>query len=198
MKDWVKHFLTGKLYKEARAKWGKNQPTDSKKEMVTMELERLMASETGIYYALIECLQCYFGEEIDPNVAATFSQLFGSVLVDLPEEVFIKISKMGNLFFLFNPIRQTWAAQFKIKEALPVGEVLKIVNYFYQTPYMPKKAAIGEVVQGLVMAYSDEDLTEDKMFESAKNWGFGEEMKELFLLFSDEALEVGRKGKIDA
>ena len=63
---------------------------------------------------------------------------------------------------------------------------------------MPKKAAIGEVVQGLVMAYSDEDLTEDKMFESAKNWGFGEEMKELFLLFSDEALEVGRKGKIDA
>jgi len=198
MKDWVKHFLTGKLYKEARAKWGKNQPTDSKKEMVTMELERLMASETGIYYALIECLQCYFGEEIDPNVAATFSQLFGSVLVDLPEEVFSKISKMKNLFFLFNPIRQTWAAQFKLKEAIPEGENLKIVNYFYQTPYMPRKAARGEIVQGLIIAYSDEGLTEERMYEIAKNWGFGEEIRELLLLLSEEALEVGNKGKIDA
>ena len=107
MKDWVKHFLTSKLYKEARAKWGKNQPTDSKREMVTMELGRLMASKTGIYYALIECLQCYFGEEIDPNVAANFSQLFGSVLVNLPEEVFSKISKMKIAFSLFNPIHRT-------------------------------------------------------------------------------------------
>ncbi len=48
MKDWVKTFLTTKLYKEAKAKWGKSQPTDSKREMVTMELERLTATETGI------------------------------------------------------------------------------------------------------------------------------------------------------
>lgn len=199
MKDWVKTFLTSKLYREAKSKWGKDIPTDSKREMVTIELERLTTTETGIYYALIECLQCYFGEEADANVAANFSQLFGSILVDLPEEVFSKLSRMRNIFFLFNPIRQTWGALFKLKEAIPEGEILKIVNYFYQTPYMPKKAAKGEIVQGLILAYLGEDLkSEDMMYEIARTWGFSEEIKELFLLRSEEALEVGSKGKIDA
>ena len=198
MKDWVKTFLTSKLYREAKGKWGKSLPTDSKRELVTRELEKLTATETGIYYALIECLQCYFGEEADVNVAANFPQLFGSILTDLPEEVFSKLSRMKNVFFLFNPVRQTWAALFKLKEAIPEGETLKIVNYFYQTPYMPKKAAIGEIVQGLIMAYYDEDLSEDRMYEVAKNWGFGEEIKGLFLLLSEEVSEFGNKGKIDA
>ena len=47
------------------------------------------------------------------------------------------------------------------------------------------------------MAYSDEDLTEDKMYEIAKNWGFGEEIKELLLFLSGQALEVGSEGKVD-
>jgi hypothetical protein len=41
-------------------------------------------------------------------------------------------------------------------------------------------------------------LTQDRIFKTAKNWGFGEKIKELFLLFSVEALEVGSKGKIEA
>jgi len=200
MKDWVKSFLTSKLYKERKHKFGKDKDTAWKKEYIEGEFRARYSTEEGICVGLAECLRLQMYGDENSVAVQTFIKLLGSVLGEVPEEVFRKIVTVENVFFGYNPLRQTSAWKFDIPCGNPQGGEVRFINFFYETPFMPPAAAKGEIVVGLMYSVWDKNdpVTEDDIKRAGKDWGFTKEIDAWLIELDEGAAQFGGKEKITA
>lgn len=153
MKDWVKPFLEQKL--------------------------KGSYSESAAYYYLVSCLRQYdFGGALGWPVEP-FMEALGSVLSDVPEKVFKQISQMENLFFVFTPFPGAEVKVFQLEHDLKAG-MLRIVNFPFDTAFMPLKAMRGEVAHELAHIFGEHEVPSDEAEDEAdrivKEWGLGDEL----------------------
>jgi hypothetical protein len=157
MRDWVKPFLL---------------------QRKPLNPERL-ENENVVYYELADCLKYDFGAGHEWPIN-TLIETFGSVLAELPEEVFNKIYRIENLFFIFSPLPGPEIKIFHLKNDLRAGP-LRIVNFPFDSALMPVKALKGEMAHELAHIYKEHEITseeiEDEANGIAKSWGLEEEIK---------------------
>ncbi len=144
--------------------------------------------DVAVFYALVDQLECDFGGGIGGDVD-WFTSLFGSVLADLPEEVFKKIQGMRrNVFFIFTPFPGAEVKIFQMEDRKLEG-TLRIVNFPYDSIFMPPVACRGQIAHELAHIFlehgcgneekqNEEDI-EDQTDATAKEWGFEKEIGEL-------------------
>jgi hypothetical protein len=157
MKNWVKSFLL------------QRKPLNPER----------FENEHIVYCELVDCLKYDFGS--GPGWATeTFIEIFGSVLSELPEEVFNKIFQMENLFFIFSPFPGAEVKLFQLKNDLKAG-ALRIVNFPFDSAFMPIEAIKGGVVHELAHIYSEHEISSKKIDDEAngivKGWSFKEEIR---------------------
>ena len=170
MKDWVKTFLNNQFICMGEV------------------------NEHNIYSELAYSLNIDFGKEgyhiENQNVILDFIDIFGSVLADLPENVFKKLYEMKNLFFIFTPCPMSEVKVFKLKKDMKEKESLTIVNFPYTSYNVPvegfenfsKKQLIrGEIVHEIAHVYKGCEIRSPEIeFETdeiAKSWGFKKEIE---------------------
>ena len=177
MKDWVRPFLIEKL-KEALKDMEEGK---EKEEWIKLKIENEIDDEDSARIELVDHINHNFGYGIG-GYNWEFTEIFGSVLADLPEEVFKKIQGMKGVYFIFTP---NPGAEVKTPVSdVRKGSQLRIVNFPYQSIFMPTMALRGEVVHELAHVYQEHaggssDKIEDKTDELAKSWGFEKEIKAL-------------------
>jgi len=177
MKDWAKPYLLEKFSKEANQKF-----KDEKKRQQHLERRsKSIETDDAVHRELVDCLPHDFGTSFGGD-QDTFIRLFGSVLADLPEEVFKKISEMKNVVYFFIPFPRTEVKSLKVSKNLK-GMPVKIVIFTHESMYMPFDAIKGEIAHELVHIFSEHDVNnddydkrEDEIDEVAKEWGFEKEI----------------------
>ena len=176
MKDWVKPFILQRAAEHVD-EWVKDGSEN--KQWLALKSEALKDAEI-VYYELTSFLRCHFGREIgDPQ--EFFYKVFGSVLADLPEEVFKKLCGMRNLFFTYNPNPAAEVKIFEFDHDIP-ERTLQVVTFPYCSGFMPPMVLRGEIVHELVCAYTGlvGIVEEENRIDSiAIEWGFEREMETL-------------------
>ena len=186
MRDWVKPYLLKKFTEgaEQHIKDKKSRQQFLEQGMKNLELD------AAVYYELVHCLEHDFGAGFGGD-QDTFITLFGSVLADLPEEVFKKISEMKNVIYFFFPNPRAEVRLLTIDKNIK-SERLKIVVFNHASMYMPFDAIKGEIAHELVHIFLDHDPVhddydkrEDEVDEVAKEWGFEKEIAALKKYFEE-------------
>jgi hypothetical protein len=180
MKDWVIPYL-----KEETTRSLKDEGYDSVQieEVLALRYDNLEPEE-GFWQRLVDNLNTHFWMGAWGWAQDVFTDVFGSLLGDLPKEVYIKIRQMKNLFFVFNPSFGAEVKIFHLENDLKSGTELRIVVFPYSDYVMNQKDVLrGGIVHELVHVFeehkygpNDEDI-EDKTDEIAKSWGFEKEIK---------------------
>ncbi|NIS71277.1 MAG: hypothetical protein GTO12_20755 [Proteobacteria bacterium] len=174
MKDWVKPYI---LQETGRHLDGFVKNRLEREQWLALKSKALENTEI-LFHELTSCLNCHFGREPgDPQVF--FYKVFGSVLADLPEEVFEKLSCMKNLFFTHNPNPGGEAKIFELGDDILQGNQ-EIVTFSYDSGFLPPKVLRGEIVQKFLQIYTGRSnvYEQDPQIHSiAIEWGFGEEIK---------------------
>jgi hypothetical protein len=171
MKEWVMPLLQKLPYWKRHYKEVENLP------------------DNAVFYELVNQLQCNFGNVFGAD-SAWFTSIFGSVLVDLSEEVFKKIQVMKNVFFIFTPFPGAEVKIFQVEDRQLEG-TLRIINFPYDSTFMSPAACRGQIAHELAHVFlehgcgNDEnkdqtnDQVEDQTDATAKDWGFEKEIREL-------------------
>jgi len=174
MKDWVKPYI---LQRTAEYVDGLVNQGSEKEQWLALKSKALEDPDI-LYHELTLCLNCHFGREIgDPQ--EFFYKVFGSVLSDLPEEVFMKLCGMDNLFFTYNPNPEGEMKVFEVDHEIPGGN-LRVVTFPYCSGFLSPNALRGEIVHELVHVYKgvvDIIEQEDQINSTAIEWGFEEEIR---------------------
>ena len=180
MRDWVKPYLLKEFTEGANQRI---KDEKSRQQSLEQEMKNLERNE-AVYYELVRRLEHDFGASFGGD-QDTFIKLFGSVLADLPEDVFKKISEMKNVVYFFSPNPRAEVKLLTIDENIK-SERLKIVVFNHETMYMPFDAIKGEIAHELVHIFWEHDPThddydkrEDEVYEVAKKWGFEKEIAAL-------------------
>jgi uncharacterized protein with GYD domain len=180
MRDWVKPYLLKKFTEGAY-----QHIKDEKHRQQSLEhrMKQLEVDNT-VYYELVGCLKYDFGGGFGGD-QDTFITLLGSVLADLPEEVFKKISEMKNVVYFFASFPGVEVKLLTVDENMK-GERLKIVVFPHESMYMPFDAIKGEIAHELARIFwehdpanDDYDKRKDEANEVAKKWGFEKEIEAL-------------------
>lgn len=174
MKDWVKPYILQRIAEYV----DKVVKTEPEKEQWLALKSKALEDEEILYYELTSYLNCHFGKELgDPQ--EYFYKVFGSVLADIPEEVFKKLCGMKNLIFTYTPHPGAEVKIFELVRDLKEGN-LQVVTFPYGSGFAPHKALRGEIVHELVHVYTGLGAIidqEDQIDSIAIEWGFGEEIK---------------------
>jgi len=174
MKDWVKPYILQRIT-EYVDKVAKTEP--EKEQWLALKSKALEDVEI-LYYELTSYLNCHFGKELgDPQ--EYFYKVFGSVLADIPEEVFKKLCGMKNLIFTYTPHPGAEVKIFELECDVREGN-LQVVIFPHGSGFVPPKALRGEIVHELVHVYTGLGTIidqEDQIDSIAIEWGFGEEIK---------------------
>src|SRR4030043_1801211 len=186
MRDWVKPYLLEK-FTEGACQHIKDEK--SKQQSLEHRMKQLEVDDT-VYYELVGCLKYDFGTGFGGD-QDTFITLLGSVLADLPEEVFKKISEMKNVVYFFAPFPGVEVKLLTVDENMK-GERLKIVVFPHESMHMPFDAIKGEIAHELARillehdpAHDDYDKRKDEANEAAKKWGFEKELEALRKYFQE-------------
>lgn len=175
MRDWVKPFLIQDL----RNILDETMEDGSEKEKwIKLKIEHEMNSEESMRVGLVNFVNYDFGPVI--GFGWSFTEAFGSVLADLPEEQFKKLISMKSVFFTFTPNPGAEVKQFKINSDIKEGEMLQVVTFPFVASSMPFMAIKGEIIHELVHVITGIGGTvkeEDKIDPIAIEWGFKEEIK---------------------
>jgi hypothetical protein len=85
--------------------------------------------DVTVYYELTNCFNSDFGFGGLSGFKETMVYTFGTVLADLPEEVFKKLYASKNLFFSFTPEPGAEIKVFFPEHDIKVGEKLQLVVF---------------------------------------------------------------------
>ena len=178
MKDWVILFLLDEYTN------GLDKVFPDKKEReqaIKDEIERLKDEET-VFYELADYFNYNFGIDENNDSKSHIISVFGSVLADLPEDIFKEIITIQNLFFAFTPRFGAEVKSFRLEKGSKSGDMIQIVTVPYTSSFLPLDAARGEIAHDLAQIYlkhkyGSKKETEEEADELAKNWGFDEEIE---------------------
>jgi hypothetical protein len=174
MKDWVKPYILQRIT-EYLNEFVQDEP--EKERWLALKSKALEDTEI-LYYELTSYLNCHFGRELgDPQ--EFFYKVFGSVLADLPEEIFKKLCNMKNLFFTYTPNPGAEVKIFELEYDIKEGN-LEIITFPYRWGFLPPNALRGVIVHELVHIYTGLGAIidqEDQIDSIATEWGFREEIK---------------------
>jgi hypothetical protein len=174
MKDWVRSFLIQEFIDSLGGPGKSEEGREKKIKQKTKELEN---SELA-YEELANLMQCDFGNA-PAGESSVFSAIFGSVLADLPEDVFKKLSEMKNVLYIFTPFPWAEVKIFDLSASIKEGQI-RIVNFPNNSLDMTQKALKGEIAYGLARVLSGLKGSEDESAdETLRNWGFEKELKAL-------------------
>jgi hypothetical protein len=139
---------------------------------------RMCDDKEILYQELISCLNCDFGKELEHR-HGFFHTVFGSVLADLPEEVFKTLCSMKNLFFVYTPNPRAETKLFELKNGI-TEQKLQVVLFPHDSDFLPSMVLRGQIVHELVHVHTglmDMIEDEDQVDSIAIKWGFEEEIK---------------------
>lgn len=145
-----------------------------------MATSRTLEGKETFYHELISCLNCHFARELG-YTEGFFYNVFGSVLADLPEEVFKEICSMKNLFFVYTPYPRAETKIFQLKNDI-TERTLQIVIFPFDSDFLPSMVLRGEIVRELVRVHRglvDVVEQEQRIDAISKEWGFREEIEAL-------------------
>ena len=178
MKDWVVIFLLNE-YTDGIDEMFPDK--NEKEQAVKDEIERLKDEEV-VYHELADYFNYNFGlDEIGGSQDHIIS-VFGSVLADLPEDVFKKINSIKNLFWAFTSRYGAEVKCFRLENDSKARELIQVVTIPYGSSFLPFDAARGEIANALAHIYlehkSDSNKEgEEEADEVAKSWGFNDEIE---------------------
>lgn len=188
MKDWVRPYLLKALTKSInriskQRNWHSEEEKKEWIELKSTEFEEMINNEREVFFRLSGSLQCDFGIGLGENLI--FAEIFGSVLAELPEEVFKKLCGMKALFFIFTPFPGAEVKIINLEKGIRKGETLRIVNFPYASIFNPPLVTRGGIVHELAHVFlehdyvenPDPDKWEDEADELPKKWGFEKEIK---------------------
>jgi hypothetical protein len=122
------------------------------------------------------------------GIGLAFKNTFGSVLSDLPKEVFLQLVGMKNVFFTFTPNPGAEVKPFVLEDRDNLGDWSRIivVTFPYAVYGMPLMAIRGSIVHELVHVclhsetkVGSNDAMEEEADKVAGDWGFTEEIAEM-------------------
>jgi hypothetical protein len=149
------------------------------RKIALQELEK-SKEEYHIWYDLTYCFNYNLGSgglgADDYMIGA-----FGSVLSNLPKSAFDKLRKMENVFYIHTSNPGAEVKLFVLEKDIKKNKWLKIVNFPYDSEFMPLEALQGEIVHELAhvsLQHKTNSLEEDiKTDKLAEKWGFHAEIK---------------------
>jgi hypothetical protein len=176
VREWVKPFLIQKI-QDAMAKELGHKVGEGWRERYAMQLVR----DKAVYYGLANCFNTHFGSGGLNGLKEGMIYTFGSVLADLPEEVFRKLYEAKNLFFSFTPNPGAETKVFFPEHDIKTGEKIQVVTFPYISDRMPLLALRGQIVHELIYLYHGNEFSmsevTEKTDEIARTWGFEEEIR---------------------
>jgi hypothetical protein len=171
MKDWVKPFLIREFIGSLGGPEKLEERDGEKIVEKTNELENI----ESVYKELTNWMRCDFGNE-DGGESSVFAAIFGSVLADLPEEAFRKLSDMKDVLYIFTPFPWTEVKIFEMQDSMKEGQI-RIVSFPNSSLDMTQKVLRGEIAYGLAGVLTGQKAHEDGAAdEILKNWGFQKEL----------------------
>ena len=182
MKDWVKPYLMrgkAKVCPDGQFK------DPSRKEDIVEDESMELENEEGVYDEIAHHLNVHFGARGVGRDRGFFSQVFGSVLADLPWEVFNELCEMKNLFFTFTRNPGAEVKQFILEHDVKAGQKLQIVTFPYASILLPMIDAIeGQIAFQLAYVWAESnghrtDELEQEVEEIARSWGFEKQINAL-------------------
>jgi hypothetical protein len=178
MRDWVKPYILNRT-RSVIVELLKD--TSDIEEVLKRKKESL--SDEEVFSCLSDELNCRFWAGGLDSESEKFTFIFGSVLADLPEDVFKKISAMKNVFYIFTPKPGAEVKIFQLEHDITAGEIIRIVNFPYSDLFDPALALKREIAHEFAHVYLEHVLgvegTEDEADRIAIDWGFEEQIKEL-------------------
>jgi len=179
MKEWPLNFLK-KQMEDALSELG----ADEKWRRMKMDrLETDLSRPEYVYRELAEALEVDFGVGIS-QAGQGMKTIFGSVLADLPEEVFIKLLKMKHVFYIHtnNPGAEVKPFQLDEDRIRAINDLQRVVvvNFPHDMISRDFAAARGTVAHELAHVYLEHGFketvhTEDDEEEDDRliaEWGF--------------------------
>lgn len=145
-----------------------------------MATSTTLEDKETFYHELVSCLNCHFARGLG-YTEDFFYNVFGSVLADLPEEVFKRICSMKNLFFVYTPNPRAETKIFQLKNDI-TERTLQVVIFPYDSDFLPSMVLRGEIVRELVRVHRglvDVVEQEQRIDAIAIEWGFREEVEAL-------------------
>lgn len=174
MKGWVKPYILQRT-SESVGQLVEDEP--DRDQWLALKSKALEDREI-LYHELTSYLNCHFGRELgDPQ--EFFLKVFGSVLADLPGEVFKKLCGVKNLFFTYTPHPGAELKAFELNHRIDEGN-LHIVAFPHSSGYLPQRVLRGEIVHELAHVYRgtvEVVEEEDQIDAIAVEWGFEREIK---------------------
>jgi hypothetical protein len=185
MKDWVRPFLLEQFDNPIDGKTSDELKIDKETKEFSLEsFKEEIESDEVVYYDLVGELNTHFGLGSIGGPKEWITYVFGSVLADLPREVFMKIRSMDNLCFIYTPnpcaeVKHIW---FEVQDLSNWEGKIIVVNLPYNTQFMPVEAARGEIAHEIAHvdkhpAGISNDEKEKEADETAKSWGFENEIE---------------------
>lgn len=181
MRDWVKLYLLEEVEKtngghrigREQAEYGMNQ--------IKGELE----NDETVFNRLADKLRTHFSAYGFASEGWAFKAAFGSILSDLPGEVFLQLVGMRHVFYTFTPNPGAEVKPFVLNDEENAGDWdrILVVPFPYAVYTMPPMARQGSTVHELphVCVHSDKaastDAMEDEADRVAGEWGFKEEIE---------------------
>lgn len=139
--------------------------------------------EESVSRSLADLLNLHFGIGGHLGGQDYFAVLFGSVLSDLPKDVFLELRSRRNVFYLFTPNEGSEVKHFFFDEK---WDHVIVVNFPYALSEMDDTmAAKGSIVHELAHVHSHSDSPvssderEDEADKIAIDWGFGAEIEKM-------------------
>jgi len=183
MKDWVIPFLMEEWEKAREEKNPYLKPNLQEKELKKRELrESSLTNKTAVYRELIGYLNFCVGGS---DNAAFFTDVFGSVLTNLPKDCFIKLRKMKSLFFFLPSGVGAEVKQIELKDDIKAGEILQAAIFPIEVVSRPTEVMRGVVAHELAHIclghLADKppyfEVRENQADDLAKDWGFKKEIE---------------------
>jgi hypothetical protein len=187
MKDWIKPMLKNdaiqfldNLVNESGIK------EEDRKELLESRLDEIEHADEGeIFYELTDYFQMDFGRELRGSTQL-MTTAFGSVLSDLPEEAFKKLSDMKDVFFIFNELGWTTIKKLNFDEPM---EEIQMVFFDNVSSSMPFEALRGMIARAFAHVYLGHMFgtgeVENETDKLAIRWGFETEIKVLMDYFAE-------------
>jgi hypothetical protein len=186
MKSWVKSFLLQEERQRIDEHFkGKDQET---KEMILDTRIQELQGQEAIWLELSDFFNADFGGGIS-GPGHKFKCVFGSVLAEMPKNVFNKLRGMKNLFIAYCLMMGGAELKFfDLEHNMKVGERLIVVVFPFETASRSFDVARGAVAHELAHVYAEHlipgklkgyDEAEDEADQIAKNWGFDKEIEAL-------------------
>ena len=193
MKNWVRSYLLEEYERFFEQLGG--DPDLNKAQME--EIAKMPEDDEEVYLELSCKVKIQFRDFVFGGKGWYVAAVFGSVLADLPKEVFMRIVERTNVVYTFTLNQRAEANTFKLDGEEDVNQRGRntVVTFPYQAVFMPIAALRGTIVHKLVHVYllsqeiASNDAMEAEADKVAREWGFQEETAAMRKYYEQDELE---------